>query len=152
ERERDQLVTQVAASQALVAALDARQRYTAGHSRSVIDLSVATARQLELPDADVFEVGQVALLHDIGKVGVGDAVLNKPAALTEDEWVEMREHPAIGARIVESIDGLAHLAPAIRAEHERWDGTGYPDGLAADAIPVSSQIVFACDAYEAMTS
>jgi HD-GYP domain-containing protein (c-di-GMP phosphodiesterase class II) len=152
ERERDQLVSQVAASQALVAALDARQRYSAGHSRSVVDLAVATARELELPDAEVFEVGQVALLHDIGKVGVGDAVLAKTASLTDDEWAEMREHPAIGARIVGSIDGLAHLAPAIRAEHERWDGTGYPDGLSGDDIPLASQICFACDAFHAMTS
>jgi HD-GYP domain-containing protein (c-di-GMP phosphodiesterase class II) len=152
ERERDQLATQVAASQALVAALDARQRYAAGHSRSVIDLAIAVARELDLPDAEVFEVGQVALLHDIGKVGVGDAVLNKSAALTEEEWKEMREHPAIGARIVASVDGLEHLAPAIRAERERWDGTGYPDGLKGDDIPLSSQICFASDSYHAMTS
>ena len=85
-------------------------------------------------------------------MGVGDAVLTKSAPLTESEWIELREHPAIGARIVAEVEGLAHLAPAIRAEHERWDGSGYPDGLAGDDIPLSSQICFASDSYTAMTS
>jgi HD-GYP domain-containing protein (c-di-GMP phosphodiesterase class II) len=151
-RERELLASQVEAGKALLAALDARERYTAEHSKSVVDLSIAVARQLQLDDIQVFEAGQVALLHDIGKVGVGDAVLNKADSLTEAEWEEMREHPAIGARIVAQVDGLAHLAPAIRAEHERWDGTGYPDGLSGDEIPLSSQICFACDSYHAMTS
>jgi HD-GYP domain-containing protein (c-di-GMP phosphodiesterase class II) len=151
-RERDRLTAQVDASEALIAALDARERYTAERSRSVVDLSVEVARTMRLSDKEAFEVGQVALLHDIGKVGVGDAVLNKPDELTEAEWDEMREHPAIGARIVAQVEGLAHLAPAIRAEHERWDGSGYPDGLSGDEIPLASQICFACDSYHAMTS
>jgi HD-GYP domain-containing protein (c-di-GMP phosphodiesterase class II) len=151
-RERERLGAQVDASEALIAALDARERYTAEHSRSVVDLSVAVARSLKLSDTEAFEVGQVALLHDIGKAGVGDAVLNKPAALTKDEWEEMREHPVIGARIVAQVEGLAHLAPAIRAEHERWDGGGYPDGLSGDQIPLASQICFACDSFRAMTT
>ena len=152
ERRVLQLEAQAEASQALMAALDARERYTAEHSRSVVELSTAVARELRLADDEVVEVGQVALLHDVGKVGVPDSILQKPGELTVEEWVTMREHPAIGERIVASIDRLAHLAPAIRAEHERWDGGGYPDGLAGDEIPLSSQICLVCDSYHAMTS
>ena len=97
-------------------------------------------------------VGQVALLHDIGKVGVPDAILRKPGGLTAPEWEVMREHPAIGAQIVSAIGSLSHLAPAVRAEHERWDGGGYPDGLAGEDVPLASRICFVCDAWHAMTS
>jgi response regulator RpfG family c-di-GMP phosphodiesterase len=152
ERALLRLEAQADASQGLMAALDARERYTADHSRAVLDLANAVARELALSEPEQIEVGQVALLHDIGKVGVPDAVLQKPGLLDDEEWELMREHPAIGERIVAAIDALAHLAPAIRAEHERWDGTGYPDGLAGDAIPLASQICLACDAYHAMTS
>jgi len=98
------------------------------------------------------EVRQVALLHDVGKIGIPDAILSKPGPLNRDEWTVMRTHPVVGAQIVASIDSLAPFAPAIRAEHERWDGTGYPDGLACDQIPLASRITFACDAYDAMLS
>ena len=94
----------------------------------------------------------MALLHDIGKVGVPDAVLLKPAPLDESEWALMRRHPEIGARIVAEVEGLSHMAPAILADHERWDGLGYPLGLAGEAIPIASRITFACDAYHAMVS
>ena len=97
-------------------------------------------------------VGQVALLHDIGKVGVPDAILQKPGRLTAPEWDVMREHPAIGAQIVGAIGSLSHLAPAVRAEHERWDGSGYPDGLAGEDVPLASRICLVCDAWHAMTS
>jgi response regulator RpfG family c-di-GMP phosphodiesterase len=152
ERQMLQLEAQADASAALIAALDARERYTAEHSRSVVELATAVARELRLHDDEITEVGQVALLHDVGKVGVPDSILQKPGELTEEEWVTMREHPAIGERIVASIDRLAHLAPAIRAEHERWDGGGYPDGLSGDDIPLASQICLVCDSYHAMTS
>ncbi len=94
----------------------------------------------------------MALLHDIGKLGIPDAILQKPGPLTDAEWALMREHPAIGAQLVEAIPSLSHIAASIRAEHERWDGGGYPDGLAAEAIPVASRIILACDAYHAMTT
>jgi HD-GYP domain-containing protein (c-di-GMP phosphodiesterase class II) len=83
---------------------------------------------------------------------VPDAILCKPGGLTPDEWAEMRRHPEIGERIIRSMPGLSHLAPVIRAEHERWDGGGYPDGLAGPQIPAAARIVLACDAYHAMTS
>ncbi|MDQ3943145.1 MAG: HD domain-containing protein [Actinomycetota bacterium] len=85
-------------------------------------------------------------------MGVPDAILNKPGPLRDREWAMMREHHMIGERIVSSVEGFAHLAPIIRAEHERWDGKGYPDGLRGEEIPLTSRIVFACDAWHAMIS
>ena len=140
------------AGQALIAALNARENYTAEHSEAVLALALEVAEEMGLEGADAAEVGQVALLHDIGKVGVPDAILQKRGGLTAPEWEVMREHPVIGARIVSAIASLAHLAPAVRAEHERWDGLGYPDGLAGEEIPLASRICFICDAWHAMTS
>jgi HD-GYP domain-containing protein (c-di-GMP phosphodiesterase class II) len=151
-RERLRLDIEANASQALLAALHARENYTADHSRSVLDLSLALGRSMDLETGELTQVGQVALLHDIGKVGIPDAVLQKPGPLDDDELRVMRTHPAIGEQIVKSVEGLAHLAPAVRAEHERWDGTGYPDGLAGEAIPLASRICLVCDAYDAMTT
>jgi HD-GYP domain-containing protein (c-di-GMP phosphodiesterase class II) len=110
------------------------------------------AERLDVDPEQTREVGQVALLHDIGKIGVPDSILQKPGPLTESEWAVMRTHPAVGAEMVSCVVGLGHLAPAVRAEHERWDGCGYPDGLRGEDIPLSSRIVFACDAFHAMTS
>jgi response regulator RpfG family c-di-GMP phosphodiesterase len=143
---------QAEAGQALVAALNARENYTAEHSEAVLELALEVGAELGLDEAELGDVGRVALLHDIGKVGVPDAVLRKAGALTEREWDVMREHPAIGARIVAAIPSLAHLAPAVRAEHERWDGRGYPDGLAGTAVPLASRICLVCDAWHAMTT
>jgi HD-GYP domain-containing protein (c-di-GMP phosphodiesterase class II) len=138
--------------QALLAAIEARDSYTGEHSRSVVDLSVRVARELSLALRDVEQVEQVALLHDVGKVAVPDAVLQKSGPLTEPEFELLQRHPVMGARIVSSVAELAHLAPAIRSGHERWDGRGYPDGLAGDEIPVVSRVTFVCDAYDAMVS
>jgi PAS domain S-box-containing protein/diguanylate cyclase (GGDEF)-like protein len=137
---------------ALVAALEARDHYTAEHSRRVVELATAVARRLGLSESDVEQVEQVAVLHDIGKVAVPDSVLQKNGALTPSEWELMRQHPGVGERIVASLQTLSHLAPPIRAEHERYDGGGYPDGLAGDRIPIESRITLACDAFHAMTS
>ncbi len=152
ERENWRLKAEATGVRALLAALQARDGYTGEHSEAVVALSGAVARALRLPAREIVEVEQVALLHDIGKVGVPDAILNKRGSLDEREWEVMRGHPGIGTRIVEAIDSLAHLGPAIRAEHERWDGRGYPDGLSGEEIPLASRIVFACDAYHAMIS
>jgi diguanylate cyclase (GGDEF)-like protein/putative nucleotidyltransferase with HDIG domain len=141
-----------AAGQALLAALNARENYTAAHSEAVLELALEVAAELGMDGEDATEVGQVALLHDIGKVGVPDAILQKPGRLTGPEWEVMREHPKIGAQIVSAIGSLSHLAPAVRAEHERWDGGGYPDGLAGEDVPLSSRVCFVCDAWHAMTS
>jgi diguanylate cyclase (GGDEF)-like protein len=143
---------EAAAGQALMAALNARENYTAAHSEAVLELALEVAAELGMDGDNATSVGQVALLHDIGKVGVPDAILQKPGRLTDPEWEVMREHPAIGAQIVGAILPLSHLAPAVRAEHERWDGAGYPDGLAGEAVPLASRICFVCDAWHAMTS
>jgi diguanylate cyclase (GGDEF)-like protein len=136
----------------LAAALEARDGYTGEHSDDVRDLSVAVAWRLGLDARATGEVEAVALLHDIGKIGVPDHVLHKPGPLSEDEWLLMREHPAIGERILRPLPGLSAVATAVRHEHERWDGTGYPDGLVGDEIPLASRIVLACDAYHALVS
>ena len=150
--EREELQIRATAAGALLAALEARDGYTGEHSQAVVELSVAVAREMGLSEEEVAEVKQAALLHDIGKLGISDAILNKPGPLDEAEWEAMKTHPAIGERILSSIEGLLHLGPVIRAEHERWDGTGYPDGLSGQQIPLASRIVLACDAYHAMIS
>ncbi len=137
---------------ALFAGLDARDNYTGRHSEEVVALALKVTDELGMPESFVREVKQVALLHDIGKIGIPDAILAKPGPLNDAEWQIMHMHPVIGAQIVASIATLAPLAPAVRAEHERCDGNGYPDGLTRDDIPLSSRITFACDAYHAMIS
>ena len=136
----------------LATALAARDGYTGAHSDIVHDLAVAVAGRLGLDRQLTAEVEAVALLHDIGKIGVPDHVLHKRGPLDEEEWQLMREHPVIGERILRPLPGLAGVATAVRHEHERWDGTGYPDGRAADEIPLASRIVLACDTYSALVS
>jgi PAS domain S-box-containing protein len=152
EQENRRLHAELIGVRALLAALDARDHYTGEHSEAVVELAGAVAHRLGLSQAQIGEVEQVALLHDIGKIGIPDAILQKRGPLDDDQWCVMHEHPAIGARIICSIPSLTHLAPAVRAEHERWDGTGYPDGLQGAAIPLASRIILACDAWHAMTS
>ena len=146
------LEREAAGSAALIAALAARDDYTGEHSQSVVDLAAAVGRRLGLDGDCLRDLEQVALLHDIGKVGIPDTILRKPDKLNDDEWATMRAHPRIGAQLVAAIPDLAHLAPAIEAEHERWDGAGYPRGLAGEAIPVESRVTFVCDSYHAMIS
>ncbi len=136
----------------LAEALLERDRYTGEHSEFVVDLAARVARQLALDEVEVERVRSAALLHDIGKVAIPDEVLNKPGPLAELEWAVMREHPVIGERILRAVPGLGPVARIVRHEHERWDGTGYPDGLREGEIPIGSRIILACDAYHAMTS
>jgi diguanylate cyclase (GGDEF)-like protein len=137
---------------ALAAALAERDRYTGHHSASVVDMAKTVAAVLGLDEVEVERIGHAALLHDIGKVGVPDRILHKAARLAGEEWELMREHPLIGERILRAIPGMGGVARIVRHEHERFDGSGYPDGLAGDAIPIGSRIILACDAYHAMTS
>jgi HD-GYP domain-containing protein (c-di-GMP phosphodiesterase class II) len=151
DRGRD-LEIQAAAARTLIAAVQARDAYTGDHSEAVVKHAGAVARQLRLSDAEIAEVEQVALLHDIGKIAIPDAILRKPGELTDEEWNVMRSHPVSSERLITGVPGLGHLGSAIRGEHERWDGGGYPDGLAGEAIPLSSRITLVCDAYHAMVS
>jgi putative nucleotidyltransferase with HDIG domain len=137
---------------ALVSALQERDRYTGDHSESVVDVAGRVAESLAVAPAEVERIRTAALLHDIGKVGVPDEILHKPGPLTDEEWEIMREHPAIGERILRAIPGMGQVAKIVRHEHERWDGGGYPDGIAGETIPLGSRIILACDAYHAMTS
>jgi PAS domain S-box-containing protein len=136
----------------LLVALVARDFYTGEHSKQVVQLASAVAGRLGLDQDATRDVEQVALLHDIGKVGIPDAILQKQGPLDEQEWQLMRQHPVVGEHIIAGTPGLSHLAPAMRAEHEHWDGSGYPDGLAGEQIPLASRITLACDALNAMTS
>ena len=137
---------------ALTAALDARDDYSGRHSAEAATLALQVARRMALCEADLELVAQVAMLHDVGKLGIPTEVLRKTGPLDGHEQALMREHPIIGERILSGIQGLAGVAQAIRHEHERWDGAGYPDGLAGEQIPLASRIVFACDAWHAMIS
>jgi response regulator RpfG family c-di-GMP phosphodiesterase len=137
---------------ALMAALEARDGYTGEHSEEVVTLALSIAEQLGVDDPLLSDVETAARLHDVGKIGIADAILRKPSRLDQAEWAAMRRHPEIGERIVASMPGLAHLAPVIRAEHERWDGRGYPDGLRGDVIPLVSRVLLVSDAWHAMTS
>ncbi|MBJ7459089.1 MAG: HD-GYP domain-containing protein [Thermoleophilaceae bacterium] len=137
---------------ALLMALDARDDYTAEHSSEVLSLVMAVSEDLGLEGKETLHTADVALLHDIGKIGIPNEILDKPSALSEEEWTVMRRHPEIGERILNEVPGFENVANAVRHEHERWDGTGYPDGLKAEEIPVASRVVLACDAYHAMTS
>ena len=136
--------------QALAAAIEARDNYTHQHSEQVVALATDVARLLGLSPADLEQVRHGALLHDVGKLAIPNEILHKPGPLTDAEWRVMAEHPVIGERILRRTPQLGHLAPIVRHEHERWDGGGYPDGLARTAIPIASRIILACDAYNAM--
>ena len=152
EEQSRTFAVQAAAAQTLIAAVEARDAYTGEHSRNVVAHAGAVARRLGLSDPQVAEAEQVAMLHDIGKLAIPDTILTKPGPLDEEEWRTMQSHSVSGEELISNTPGLAHLAPAIRGEHERWDGTGYPDGLSGDEIPLASRIACVCDAYHAMTS
>lgn len=140
------------AIEALAVTLTERDRYTGEHSEAVIEMSAAVARNLGLRDAEVQWIRSAALLHDIGKVAIPDEILHKPGPLTEVEWQLMRQHPVIGERILRALPGMGGVARIVRHEHERWDGTGYPDRLAGEEIPLGSRIILAADTYHAITS
>ena len=138
--------------QALATTLEAKDRYTHGHSSRVTDYSLKTAEAMGLTDREITHLRYAAQLHDVGKIGVDEAILHKPASLTVDERKAIQEHPVIGERIIEPLDFLTEVRCLIRNHHERWDGKGYPDGLRGEDIPLLTQIMAVADAYDAMTS
>jgi diguanylate cyclase (GGDEF)-like protein len=139
------------AALALMAALSERDAWTAAHARAVGNLSATLAQKLGM-SAEADTIRTAALLHDIGKMGIPDVVLNKPGALDDGEWALMREVPLGGERILRSVPGMGAAARLIRHVHEWFDGSGHPDGLAGDQIPIGSRVIAPCDAYHAMTS
>ncbi len=136
----------------LANALEAKDPYTRGHSERVGAASRSLAQALGLPLHEAEMIGQAGLLHDIGKIGVPEAVLRKHGALDEDEWALMRKHPLIGAQIIAPFEFFAGGAVTIRHHHERCDGSGYPDGLAGEAIPIGARVVAVADVFDALTS
>ncbi len=135
---------------ALAAAIDARDPYTKGHSEQVMRYAVRLAQCIGQPEAWIERLRYGALLHDVGKIGVPDAILLKPGRLTDAEFEIMKQHPITGARIVASV--LREVCEMIRHHHEHYDGSGYPDGLAGEAIPLESRVLAVADAFDAMTS
>ena len=138
----------------LVAALDARDSETAGHSERVADLTMAIAGEMGIErDGDQWRyISWGALLHDVGKIAVPDQILRKPSTLDENEWETMRDHPRVGWEILQSVDFLTPASEIVLAHHERYDGNGYPAGLAGDHIPLGARVFMVADAFDAMTS
>jgi putative two-component system response regulator len=137
--------------QALAAAIDAKQSYTAEHSRRVTSIATAIGRTMGLGDEDLSLLEMAAAVHDVGKIGVPDGVLNKPGPLDNSEWELMRAHSEQGADIVGQVPELKCVSQIVRHHHERIDGTGYPDRLSGDDIPILSRVIAVADAFECMT-
>ena len=137
---------------ALAAAIDAKDPYTKGHSERVAGTSVVLAQELNLSDKDIENIEYTALLHDIGKIGIADNILGKNSSLTDQEFDKIKEHPIMGAKIIEPVDFLKNSYKAIYHHHERYNGAGYPDGLKEKDIPLSARIIAVADAYDAMGS
>jgi diguanylate cyclase (GGDEF)-like protein len=142
----------LASVKALAAAVDARDPYTRSHSARVAALARTIGDEMHMTSDQLRRVQLGALLHDIGKIGVPDAILNKPGPLTADEWVIMRTHPAVGGSILAAVEPLRDLVPIVTAHHERFDGAGYPDRLAGDTVPIEAYVVAAADAFEVIVS
>ncbi|MCL5676949.1 MAG: HD-GYP domain-containing protein [Firmicutes bacterium] len=134
----------------LISILDARDSYTAGHSTRVSANAVKLATELKLQPREVENIRRAGLLHDIGKVNVPDNILQKPGKLDETETRQMNQHPVDGARFVEGVSSLKHLAPIIRHHHERYNGKGYPDGISGETIPLGARVLSVADAFDAM--
>jgi HD-GYP domain-containing protein (c-di-GMP phosphodiesterase class II) len=137
---------------ALTSALETRDHETRGHSERVVSFSLRLGREMGLGSTHLRSLEFGSLLHDIGKIGVPDAILRKPAALNEEEWARMREHPLHGQKILEGVEFLEGAARVVAQHHEKWDGSGYPLGLKGEEIDVTARIFSVADAFDAMTS
>jgi len=144
-------VTYRSTLEALGSAIDTRDVGTHAHSRRVRGYALVIARAHEVPEARLRDLEHGVLLHDIGKIGIPDAILLKPGPLTPAEWTIMRRHPEIGRQVIEKIPFLRGAVPIVSHHHERWDGTGYPSGLRGEAIPLGARIFAVADALDAMT-
>ncbi|MGZ5335594.1 MAG: bifunctional diguanylate cyclase/phosphohydrolase [Solirubrobacterales bacterium] len=135
----------------LISIIQQRSPVLGAHGAAVASLATGAAERLGLPESERTALARAAELHDIGKIAIPDAILQKPGPLSPEEWEFMRQHTVLGERILSAAPSLAALGGIVRATHERWDGDGYPDRIAADEIPVAARIIFACDAYATMT-
>jgi HD-GYP domain-containing protein (c-di-GMP phosphodiesterase class II)/putative methionine-R-sulfoxide reductase with GAF domain len=137
---------------ALGTALGTKDEYTSDHAQALVGLTTAVARRMSLTGTDLRDITVAAALHDVGKIGIPAAILTKPGPLTVDEWIVMRRHPELGAKIMEPVPALDGARRLVVACHEHWDGSGYPLGLREGEIPVGARVILACDAFDAMTS
>jgi HD-GYP domain-containing protein (c-di-GMP phosphodiesterase class II) len=137
---------------ALAAAVDARDHYTCGHSQRVTKYALLGGSELSLPAEELEVIEYAGILHDIGKIGISDAILCKPSRLTDEEWLIMRQHPEIGAKILEGIPFLEKARELVLYHHERYDGKGYPEGLAGRGIPIGARLIAIADAFDTMTT
>ena len=137
---------------ALTSTVEAKDHYTSAHGQDVAGMAARVALRMGLTGTEARDVRYAAMLHDIGKIAVPSEILLKPGPLSDAEWEIMRSHATVGGDLVSRIDAFAHLAPAVRASHERWDGGGYPDGLADEEIPLAARIIAACDTYDAIVT
>ena len=142
----------VGLTRSLTAAIDAKDAYTYGHSERVARVAVELARELELQDDEIRDAYLAGLLHDVGKIGICEAVLSKRGPLDSTEMDHMKQHVVIGCTILADLHAIRHLIPGVRSHHERYDGRGYPDGLKGDEIPLLARILAVADAYDAMNT
>ena len=153
QRERMKLERlSIATLEALVNALEAKDPYMRGHSARVADLSATIAHELGIPEEDVEHVRVAGRLHDIGKIGTRESVLNEQGALTPEEFEHVKQHVIIGSQILAPLSHLGDIIPAVRHHHERWDGTGYPDGLRGEEIPMGGRIIGAAEVFDALST
>ncbi|HVF53865.1 MAG TPA: HD domain-containing phosphohydrolase [Actinomycetota bacterium] len=138
--------------EALASALEVKDPYTQAHTGRIREMSSALALAMKVPPQELRAIRLGAILHDVGKIGIPDAILLKPGPLDDAEWEVMRTHPEVGVRMLKNIEFLVPALPVIRHHHEAWDGSGYPDGLSGEKIPLGARIVAVCDAYDAMTT
>ena len=138
-------------AEALGAALEAKDASTAEHARAMVDNVERVGRRLGMSEQELRDLRYAAAFHDIGKIAVPETILNKRGPLTDDERRAIERHPVVGEQILQPVDFLERVRPLIRHCHERWDGGGYPDGLAGESIPLGARVILVCDAHDAMT-
>ena len=136
----------------MVSAVDNKDYYTRAHSEEVTEYALWIAQELGLSEEAMKTIRNAGLLHDVGKIGIPDEILRKPGLLSDEEYDVMKQHPVVGAMIVSSIPGMADIIPGVRHHHERWDGKGYPDGLAGETIPLLARLLAVADTFSAMTT
>jgi putative nucleotidyltransferase with HDIG domain len=137
---------------ALAQAVELRDQYTGGHAQRVTDYALLLAEELKLSEAERHDLRLGAPLHDIGKIGIDDTILRKTGQLTQEEFVQMQSHTVMGVAILQPIPEMAPVLPLVRSHHERWDGKGYPEGLAGEAIPYLARVLAVADTFDAMTT
>jgi len=144
--------TYIGVMTSLATAIDAKNHRTQHHSQQVTKYTLIISEELKLPQEEKERIGRAASLHDIGKIGIPDPILTKPGSLTNEEWAQIEQHPARGADILSPLEFLSKVIPLIRHHHERYQGSGYPDGLKGDNISLGARIISVADAFEAMVS